>query len=154
MSARSELLSQTDSVTYDLCIIGGGASGAGCALDAQLRGLRTILLDGSDFASRTSSASTKLAHGGVRYLQAAVADPYADGQFDDARYGFALIATFVNAGGVALNYARAVDFERARDGRIIGAAVKDGITQRMFTVRARAFVNATGPFSDAVRRLA
>jgi len=57
---------------YDVCVIGGGATGAGCALDAQLRGLRSILLEGADFASGASSASTKMAHGGVRYLQEAV----------------------------------------------------------------------------------
>src|SRR5215831_7447854 len=73
MRSRSETLTLATDTAYDLCIIGGGASGAGCALDAQLRGLRTILLEGSDFASRTSSASTKMAHGGIRYLQAAIA---------------------------------------------------------------------------------
>jgi glycerol-3-phosphate dehydrogenase len=56
---------------FDVCVIGGGATGSGCALDAQLRGLHTILLEGSDFASGASSASTKMAHGGVRYLQQA-----------------------------------------------------------------------------------
>lgn len=58
--------------TFDLCIIGAGASGAGCALDASLRGLRTALIDQSDFAAQTSSKSTKLVHGGVRYLEQAV----------------------------------------------------------------------------------
>jgi len=58
--------------TFDVCVIGGGASGAGCALDAQLRGLKTILLDAGDFASAASSASTKLVHGGVRYLEQAI----------------------------------------------------------------------------------
>ncbi len=57
---------------FDLCIIGGGATGAGCALDAQLRGLRTVLLEADDFASGASGASTKIVHGGVRYLQQAV----------------------------------------------------------------------------------
>lgn len=57
---------------FDVCIIGGGATGAGCALDAQLRGLKTVLLEANDFASGTSSASTKLIHGGVRYLAQAV----------------------------------------------------------------------------------
>jgi glycerol-3-phosphate dehydrogenase len=57
---------------FDICVIGGGATGAGCALDSQLRGLRTVLLDASDFASAASSASTKLVHGGVRYLEQAV----------------------------------------------------------------------------------
>ena len=58
--------------SFDVCVIGGGASGAGCALDAQLRGLKTILLDAGDFASAASSASTKLVHGGVRYLEQAI----------------------------------------------------------------------------------
>src|SRR5258707_1219792 len=72
MSDRSLTLNRARSQSYDLCIIGGGATGAGCALDAQLRGLRTILIDAGDFAAQTSSASTKMAHGGVRYLQVAV----------------------------------------------------------------------------------
>ena len=56
---------------FDVCIIGGGATGAGCALDARLRGLKTILVEANDFASATSSASTKLIHGGIRYLREA-----------------------------------------------------------------------------------
>ncbi|MBL7802635.1 MAG: FAD-dependent oxidoreductase [Saprospiraceae bacterium] len=58
--------------TFDLCIIGGGASGAGCALDAALRGLKVALVEKNDFAAETSSRSTKLIHGGVRYLEQAV----------------------------------------------------------------------------------
>ncbi len=54
---------------WDICIIGGGATGLGTALDAASRGYRTILLEQSDFAGGTSSRSTKLVHGGVRYLQ-------------------------------------------------------------------------------------
>lgn len=57
---------------FDVCVIGGGATGAACALDAQLRGLRTVLVEAGDFASGASSASTKLVHGGVRYLEQAV----------------------------------------------------------------------------------
>src|SRR5437764_12589467 len=72
MSDRSQALNRARSQPYDLCIIGGGATGAGCALDAQLRGLRTVLVEAADFASKTSSASTKMAHGGIRYLQSAV----------------------------------------------------------------------------------
>lgn len=53
-------------------IIGGGATGAGCALDATTRGLKTALVEADDFASGTSSRSTKLIHGGVRYLQKAI----------------------------------------------------------------------------------
>ena len=55
--------------TFDICIIGGGATGLGIALDATSRGLKTILLEKYDFAKGTSSRSTKLIHGGVRYLE-------------------------------------------------------------------------------------
>ena len=57
---------------FDVLVIGGGATGAGCALDATLRGLDVALIEGSDFASGTSCRSTKLIHGGVRYLEKAV----------------------------------------------------------------------------------
>jgi glycerol-3-phosphate dehydrogenase len=54
---------------FDLLILGGGITGAGVALDATLRGLRVALIDKGDFASGTSSASSKLVHGGLRYLE-------------------------------------------------------------------------------------
>jgi len=57
---------------FDVCIIGAGASGAGAALDAALRGYRVALIDRGDFAGETSSRSTKLIHGGVRYLEQAI----------------------------------------------------------------------------------
>jgi glycerol-3-phosphate dehydrogenase len=57
---------------FDLIIIGGGATGAGIALDASLRGLSVALFEQNDFGEGTSSRSTKLVHGGVRYLEAAV----------------------------------------------------------------------------------
>lgn len=57
---------------YDICIIGGGATGTGIALDAALRGYKVLLIEKGDFASQTSSKSTKLVHGGVRYLEQAV----------------------------------------------------------------------------------
>jgi len=242
MSTRATTREHVEAFSFDVCIIGGGATGAGCALDAQLRGLRTVLIEAGDFASRTSSASTKMVHGGIRYLQAAVAHldvsqfrlvdhalqerslmlrnaphlarpmeflvpcfslrerlyystgmklydwiarggslqpsrfahkdealrrvpalvrdrlvgavTYADGQFDDARYCLALITTFVQNGGAALNYVRATGFERTGDGKVAALAVHDGISNTSFTIRARAFVNATGPYSDAVRTLA
>lgn len=72
MRARTQALQKIAGNSFDLCVIGGGATGAGCALDAQLRGLKTVLVDGGDFASAASSASTKLVHGGVRYLEQAV----------------------------------------------------------------------------------
>jgi glycerol-3-phosphate dehydrogenase len=55
--------------SWDVLIIGGGATGLGCAVDAAARGYRTLLLERGDFASGTSSRSTKLIHGGVRYLR-------------------------------------------------------------------------------------
>ena len=54
---------------FDVLVIGGGATGAGVALDAASRGLRTALVEAADFASGTSSRSSKLVHGGLRYLQ-------------------------------------------------------------------------------------
>jgi glycerol-3-phosphate dehydrogenase len=57
---------------YDLLIIGGGATGAGIALDAVTRGLKVAMVERDDFSSGTSSKSTKLVHGGVRYLEKAV----------------------------------------------------------------------------------
>ena len=223
-------------------MIGGGATGIGSALDAQLRGKSTVLLDGTDFVSQTSSASTKLVHGGVRYLQQAVvgldygqfqmvrkglkerihmlkaapylahplellvpcfsrweifyfaigmkiydliagkthlspsrilwrkqaqrslpalrmdrvagAVTYADGQFDDARYGIAMAQTFAQQGGEMLNHAKVVGFERGSNGKLTGALVEDKLSGELFTVRARVFLNCTGPFADEVRLMA
>src|SRR3954469_8673368 len=55
--------------TFDVLVIGGGVTGAGVAVDAASRGLRTALVEAGDFASGTSSKSSKLVHGGLRYLQ-------------------------------------------------------------------------------------
>jgi glycerol-3-phosphate dehydrogenase len=55
--------------SFDVLVIGGGITGAGCALDAATRGLRVALVEAQDFASGTSSKSSKLVHGGLRYLQ-------------------------------------------------------------------------------------
>lgn len=66
---RAQLMSRLASVdTYDLAIIGGGATGLGVAVDAAVRGLKVVLVEAHDFAKGTSSRSTKLVHGGVRYL--------------------------------------------------------------------------------------
>lgn len=54
---------------YDLLIIGGGANGSGVAVEAASRGLKCAVIDSYDFASGTSSKSTKMAHGGVRYFE-------------------------------------------------------------------------------------
>ena len=242
MKTRADSLRALESGSFDVCVIGAGATGAGCALDAQLRGLRTALVDAGDFASCTSSASTKLAHGGIRYLQQAVAelDPgqfkvvrealverllmlqnaphlahtrqflvpcfsnfeslyyavglklydwlagsarlgvsrllsrseavatlptltrngvtraavYEDGQFDDARFCVAIVKSFSEAGGEVANYLKVVGFERGQDGHLTGAVVQDAFTGRTFGVRAKALVNASGPFSDGLRSLA
>jgi glycerol-3-phosphate dehydrogenase len=242
MKNRTEALTGIARRKFEVCAIGGGATGSGCALDAQLRGLETILLEAGDFAGATSSTSTKIVHGGVRYLEAAVksldaaqyhvvkralrerirmlrnaphlsramefllpcyrwtdvayydiglkmydwiagdasifpsrflskeetlrrmpglkrsglagAVAYADGQFDDARYNIALVETFVEAGGEALNYARVTGFEKDSSGRLKRADVEDQLTGERFSVEAGTFVNATGPFSDTVRKLA
>ncbi len=68
---RAELLQRLDdrSRPWDIIVIGGGATGLGAAVDAAGRGYRTLLLEQGDFACGTSSRSTKLIHGGVRYLQ-------------------------------------------------------------------------------------
>jgi glycerol-3-phosphate dehydrogenase len=242
MKSRIEELKSISGQQFDLCVIGGGATGSACALDAQLRGIRTVLLEAGDFAGATSSAATKIIHGGVRYLEEAIkgadvqeyhvlvralhervrmlenaphltrkleflvpsyhwidvayldvglkiydwlAGPgrispskylsqeetlkrmpelnqkglvgsvaYADGQFDDARYNITLVQTFTEAGGNTLNYARVTDFQREAGGKISGVMVKDQLTGETFTVSAKAVVNATGPFSDAIRQLA
>lgn len=242
MKRREEALTNIAGRKFDVCVIGGGATGSGCALDAQLRGLKTVLVEAGDFAGATSSASTKIVHGGVRYLEQAAKelDPaqyhvvtralherirmlrnaphlartlefllpcyrwtdvayyeaglkiydwisgqdrlfpsrflareatlqriptvkqenllgsvmYADGQFDDARYNMALVESFAEAGGEALNYARVTAFEKDSGGRLKAAEVEDRASGKKLTVRGDAFVNATGPFADTVRSLA
>jgi glycerol-3-phosphate dehydrogenase len=72
MKSRVEELKNISGQQFDLCVIGGGATGSACALDAQLRGIRTVLLEAGDFAGATSSAATKIIHGGVRYLEEAI----------------------------------------------------------------------------------
>lgn len=68
---RNEFIDRIDSETgyWDVLVIGGGATGLGAAVESASRGYKTILLEQSDFAKSTSSRSTKLVHGGVRYLQ-------------------------------------------------------------------------------------
>jgi glycerol-3-phosphate dehydrogenase len=242
MKRRDEALSEIAGQSFDVCVIGAGATGSGCALDAQLRGMKTVLLDASDFASGSSTAATKIIHGGVRYLEEAVKGldikqyevvnralherirmlhngpflsrqteflipcsswfsvaymglgmklyewiagkarlfpsrflstaetlkrmpglapgqllgsiAYADGQFDDGRYNIGLINSLVEAGGTALNYARAVSLTKDANGKLESAEVEDQFSKKRFGVYARRFVNATGPQSDAIRELA
>src|SRR5262249_50805066 len=79
---------------------------------------------------------------------------YSDGQFDDARYDLSLMQTFTDGGGEALNYARVIGFMKDGNGRLAVAQVNDRVSGSDFEVRARVFVNATGPASDGVRLLA
>ncbi|MEO0339450.1 MAG: glycerol-3-phosphate dehydrogenase/oxidase, partial [Bacteroidota bacterium] len=66
---RPQLLHELSTNTYDLLVIGGGITGAGIALDAASRGLKVALIEKDDFGAGTSSKSTKLIHGGLRYLK-------------------------------------------------------------------------------------
>ena len=242
MRHRADAWRKIDGASFDVCVIGGGATGSGCALDAQLRGLSTVLIEAGDFGSRTSSRSTKLIHGGIRYLQEAVTDldpgqyhvvkqalrerrfmldnapflahtmeflvpcyrwwevlyygtgtkiydriagkhnffpskfrtpkdavrrwpllrgnglkgaiVYADGQFDDSRFAVALVETFTEAGGEAVNHARVVALHKDTGGKISEAEIEDQLSGAGTTVRAKVFVNATGPYSDHIRTMA
>ena len=79
---EEEKPAEDEAIPYDLLVIGGGATGSGIALDAATRGLKVAMVERDDFASGTSSKSTKLVHGGVRYLEKAV------WQLDYNQYGY------------------------------------------------------------------
>lgn len=66
---RAERIEVAKNINYELIVVGGGITGVGIALDAALRGIKTLLLEKRDYASGTSSKSTKLIHGGLRYLK-------------------------------------------------------------------------------------
>src|SRR3954465_10429752 len=66
---RTENIQRLKKEKFDLLIIGGGITGAGVARDAAQRGLKVALVEGNDFAYGTSSRSSKLIHGGIRYLE-------------------------------------------------------------------------------------
>ncbi len=233
---RRELLDRlaaTAGEPWDVLVIGGGASGLGAALDAASRGCRTVLLEQHDFAKGTSSRSTKLIHGGVRYLrqgnlslviealhergllmanapslvkpqrfvipnysrvdrafygiglraydalagkrsigrsghltlaETLAAVPtiqrdklrggtfYYDAQFDDARLAIALVKTLVAQGGVPANYMQVQSLIKSQ-GRVRGVEALDVETQKVYAVKARVVVNATGVFSDSIRRM-
>src|SRR5688572_22916978 len=67
--SRPNLIKQLCEGTFDVLVIGGGITGAGIALDAAARGLRVALIEMQDFAAGTSGRSTRLIHGGLRYLK-------------------------------------------------------------------------------------
>lgn len=66
---RTDVLQSLHNQSFDLLVVGGGITGAGIALDATTRGMKTVLVEMQDFAAGTSSRSTKLVHGGLRYLK-------------------------------------------------------------------------------------
>ncbi len=233
---RTELLSRAlnQSEPWSFIVIGGGATGVGVALDAAARGYRTLLLEQHDFGKGTSSRSTKLVHGGVRYLEQGnvslvmealkergllrqnaphlvselpfIVPSYAwwegpfygiglklyqslsgkygfgaskhlskeetlarlpnikteglrggvvyyDGQFDDSRLLINLATTAVEQGATLLNYTPVTGLLKDADDLVDGVQARDAESGREFTARAKVIINATGPFTDSVRRL-
>ena len=69
MISRAQALAALSADEFDLVVVGGGITGAGVALDAAARGYSVALVERADYASGTSSRSSKLVHGGLRYLQ-------------------------------------------------------------------------------------
>jgi glycerol-3-phosphate dehydrogenase len=219
--------------SWDFLVIGGGATGLGVAVDASARGYSTLLVEQADFAKGTSSRSTKLVHGGVRYLKQGnislvlealrergllcenaphlvhhlsfivpiyswwegpfygigmkiydrlagklglspsenlsreetlkripTLQPtglvsgvsYYDGQFDDSRLAVNLAQTVFDLGGAAINYTQVTSLIK-EDGLVAGAVVRDSETGVEHSIRAKAVINATGVFSDAVRKM-
>lgn len=230
---RNELIKRVDNKheVWDVLVIGGGATGLGVALDAVARGYKTLLIEQSDFAKGTSSRSTKLVHGGVRYLaqgdvqlvrEASIERGllrrnaphlvknqtfiipiygywdmlkytmglklydwisgkmslgssvwvsrkktlewlpgikteglrggvlYHDGQFDDSRLAINLVQSILENGGVALNYMKVTNLTKDGKGKINGATLEDTENGKLFEVQAKAVVNATGVFVDAI----
>ena len=220
---------------WDMVIIGGGAVGMGVAVDAASRGYEVLLVEQHDFGKGTSSRSTKLVHGGVRYLEQGAVSlvmealkergllrqnaphlvtdlafvvpnyewweapfygiglkvydllsgrygfggseilskdetlarlptikteglrggvVYYDGQFDDARLLINLAATAAEQGAVTLNYTPATALTCDADRFVDGIVARDLESGREFRAPARVVINAAGPYSDLVRRLA
>jgi glycerol-3-phosphate dehydrogenase len=220
---------------WDIIVAGGGATGAGVAIDAASRGYDVLLFEQSDFGKGTSSRSTKLVHGGVRYLEqgnvSLVMEAmkerglllrnaphlvhnlgfvvpnydwweapfygvglklynllagkhgfgasqflsreetlerlpnlntdglrggviYFDGQFDDSRLLINLVATAFEQGAVLLNYAQVTGLSKDSEGFVNGVTVLDVESGEEFSAAAKVVINATGPFTDELRRKA
>ncbi len=220
---------------WDIAVIGGGATGMGVAVDAAARGLDVVLVEGHDFGKGTSSRSTKLVHGGVRYLEQGnvplvmsalkerglmrqnaphlvhdlafvvpnyswweapfygiglklydllagkygfgaskllskeetlerlpALEPeglmggvvYYDGQFDDSRLLIHLAMTGADHGATLLNYCPATGLMSDAEGYVNGVTVRDDETREELKIPARIVVNATGVFTDSIRRMA
>jgi glycerol-3-phosphate dehydrogenase len=119
---RPSLASLNQTQPWDVLVVGGGATGLGVALEAQLRGLRVLLVEVNDFASGSSSRSTKLLHGGVRYL--------AQGQWALVRQALRERATVLS---LAPHLAQPLRFCVPLDGRwpLLRTAVGLGLYQAM-----------------------
>ena len=220
---------------WDIIVVGGGATGVGVAIDAASRGYDTLLLERSDFGKGTSSRSTKLVHGGVRYLEQGnlmlvmealrergilrqnaphlVSDLafivpsydwweapfyglglklynilsgkygfgpstvlsreetlkrlptikqeglrsgviYYDGQFDDARLLINMVVTAAQHGATLLNYCPVTALTKGADGFVNGVSARDEESGDEFQLAAKVVINATGPFTDGLRKLA
>merc|ERR1712137_660424 len=232
---------KTQTSPYDILIIGGGATGTGVALDAATRKLKVALVEKDDFAAGTSSRSTKLVHGGVRYLEKAfrnldkeqwdmvrealherknflkiaphlsyelpimiplykwwhlpyywvgskaydllagknalqssyfISKPsaleifphlaadslkgaiiYHDGAHNDSRMNVILALTAAKEGAHIANHVEVVELLKNSDGKVSGAVVRDYITGEEWKIQAKGVVNATGPFTDAIRKM-
>src|SRR6266704_5522171 len=220
---------------WDMIVVGGGATGIGVAIDAASRGYDVLLLEQSDFGKGTSSRSTKLAHGGVRYLEQgniglvmealkerglllqnaphlvhdlAFVVPnydwweapfygmglklyqllagkygfgksrllsreetlaqlptlktdglrggavYYDGQFDDSRLLIHMVFTAFEQGATLLNYVEVTGLSKDAQGFVDGVVARDVETGEEFRASAKVVINATGAFSDLMRRKA
>ena len=232
---RQSIINNLNSHRFDLLVIGGGITGAGIALDAAARGLKVALVEKNDFAFGTSSRSTKLIHGGLRYLkqlefglvkevgseravvhklaphlvvpekmllplyekrgfsslltsiglklydflagvksedqrrmltkkQTLKQEPllladdvkggaiYAEYRTDDARLTTEIMKTASRHGAEVINYCEVVDFVyEAR--KIVGAKVKDVLTDTPYQIKATTVVSAAGPWVDELRTI-
>jgi glycerol-3-phosphate dehydrogenase len=231
---RTNMLQQlNETPEWDIIIIGGGATGLGTAVDAATRGYKTLLLEQHDFAKGTSSRSTKLLHGGVRYLaqgniklvkealkerglllknaphvssslsfvlpcyslwqkmyygiglmmydvmagnlglgktkiigskktkellpainaeKLSGAIIYKDGQFDDARLAINLAQTAAGNGATVLNYCKVAALVKVHE-KVKGVIVKDELTSKVYHLKCKVVINATGVFADEVLQM-
>lgn len=235
MKTRNELFYDLETKKeWDLIIIGGGATGLGIALDAVTRKYSVLLVEQADFSKGTSSRSTKLVHGGVRYLaqgdialvrEASVERGllqknaphlvknqtfvipiytlwdkiqytiglkfydwisgklslgsskliskkkaikmlpgvktkgltggvlYHDGQFDDSRLAINLVQSIIEQGGTAINYAQVIGLYKSDAGMVNGITLKDIETSKVYEIKGKAIVNATGVFVDGILKM-
>jgi len=143
-STRREAIDKLRIIEFELLIIGGGATGSGIALDAASRGIKTALIEKSDFASGTSSKSTKLIHGGLRYLKQL--DIQLVRETGTERAILHRLAPHL------VNYCEAVDFLYDDKDQIVGVNCVDSLSQKPLTIKAKTIVSATGPWVDGLRK--